>query len=79
MLFPEISKPFKRYYVKLGKCVGHDDKVWTFEMNTDNDKVPIVLLHGFGINASYLLSQIIYIPIMLLFFLSKALEWLFGL
>jgi len=50
MLFPEISKPFKRYYVKLGKCVGNDDKVWTFEMNTDNEKVPIILLHGFGKN-----------------------------
>ncbi|KAL7050434.1 hypothetical protein ACKWTF_004082 [Chironomus riparius] len=53
MLFVEIAKPFKRYHVKIGKCVGNDDKIWTFEMNTDNTKVPIVLLHGFGAGMAF--------------------------
>jgi len=47
-ILSNIKSPFKRYHVKLGQCVGENDEVWTFSMNTESAKVPIVLLHGFG-------------------------------
>jgi abhydrolase domain-containing protein 4 len=52
-LILEIKAPFKRYHVKLGRCVGDDDEIWTFAMNTDSKNVPIVLLHGFGAGSAF--------------------------
>lgn len=52
-LFLEIKAPFERFHVKLGRCVGDNDEVWTFAMNTESDKVPIVLLHGFGAGSAF--------------------------
>lgn len=44
LLVLEIQAPFKRYSVKLGQCVGENDEIWTFSMNTDSENVPIVLV-----------------------------------
>jgi pimeloyl-ACP methyl ester carboxylesterase len=43
----------KRYHVKLGRCVGENDKIWTYAMNTESKNVPIVLLHGFGAGSAF--------------------------
>lgn len=53
LLLVEIKAPFKRYHVKLGRCVGEDDEIWTFSMNTESKNVPIVLLHGFGAGSAF--------------------------
>lgn len=52
-IFSKIKAPFKRFYVKLGKCVGDDDKIWTVAMNTESKNTPIVLLHGFGAGSAF--------------------------
>lgn len=39
--------------MKLGRCVGENDEIWTFSMNTESRKVPIVLLHGFGAGSAF--------------------------
>lgn len=52
-LLLEIKAPLKRYHVKLGRCVGDDDKIWTIAMNTESQNVPIVLLHGFGAGSAF--------------------------
>jgi pimeloyl-ACP methyl ester carboxylesterase len=45
-----VKTPYKRFYVDLGQCVGHNDRIWTLAMNTELDHdahTPIVLLHGY--------------------------------
>ena len=37
----------------MGRCVGENDEIWTFAMNTDSKNVPIVLLHGFGAGSAF--------------------------
>ncbi|KAG5679037.1 hypothetical protein PVAND_008638 [Polypedilum vanderplanki] len=52
-IFSKIKKPFRRYHVDIGKCVGKNDKIWTFEMNEKSENIPIVLLHGFGAGMAF--------------------------
>lgn len=53
VLILEIKAPFKRSHVKLGQCVGENDEIWTFAMNTESKNVPIILLHGFGAGSAF--------------------------
>lgn len=51
--FADIKSPFKRFNVKIGKCVSDDDQIWTFAMNQNSKNVPIVLIHGFGAGVAF--------------------------
>lgn len=48
MFLAGIKTQYNKFYVDIGQCVGDDDKIWTLAMNTKNQNVPILLLHGFG-------------------------------
>lgn len=43
----------RRYHVDIGKCVGSNDKIWTFEINIESKNIPIVLVHGFGAGMAF--------------------------
>ncbi|XP_050542632.1 (Lyso)-N-acylphosphatidylethanolamine lipase [Daktulosphaira vitifoliae] len=47
-LLSYVKSPYRTRYVDLGPIVEHDEKIWTIEINSDKQKSPLVLLHGFG-------------------------------
>lgn len=58
MKFPDVKKPFKRFSVSLGDCVGTKDDIWTLSMNTESSNVPIVMLHGFAAGIAFWLMNL---------------------
>jgi len=48
-----IKTPFNRFFVDIGQCVGTNDQIWTFAMNTQSTNTPIVMLHGFGAGLAF--------------------------
>jgi len=48
-----VKKPFRRFYVDIGKCVGENDQIWTLAMNTESKNTPIILMHGFGAGMAF--------------------------
>lgn len=51
-----IKTDYNKFYVDIGHCIGpQNDKIWTLAMNTEcsNDKVPLLMLHGFGAGAAF--------------------------
>ncbi|KAG5678628.1 hypothetical protein PVAND_008284 [Polypedilum vanderplanki] len=47
-MLSSIKTSYNKFYVDIGSCIGDNDKIWTLSMNTDSEKVPILLLHGFA-------------------------------
>ncbi|CAG7834793.1 unnamed protein product, partial [Allacma fusca] len=44
-----LKTPYKAQFVNIGPVVGSkDNEIWTVSMNEKSDKLPVVLLHGFG-------------------------------
>jgi len=47
-LLSYLKTPYRGWYVDIGSVVGTSDKIWTIALNTDSQRVPLVLLHGLG-------------------------------
>ncbi|XP_046661790.1 1-acylglycerol-3-phosphate O-acyltransferase ABHD5-like isoform X2 [Homalodisca vitripennis] len=47
-LLSYLKTPYKGRYVDIGSVVGTSDKIWTIALNTESQKMPLVLLHGLG-------------------------------
>lgn len=50
--------PYDTFYLPIGDCVGKNDEIWTLATNTENDNVPLVLLHGFAAGLAFWLQNL---------------------
>ncbi|XP_054277772.1 1-acylglycerol-3-phosphate O-acyltransferase ABHD5-like isoform X2 [Macrosteles quadrilineatus] len=47
-LLSYLKTPYRGWYVDIGSVVGTSDKIWTIALNTESQRMPLVLLHGLG-------------------------------